>query len=255
MRSCPTSAAKPLSCKKTSKINCEFGSAVQYYDTEAVQNDYGFFCLPKDQGQRKVLMDQMQSYSRDLYYNSLFTIYKCLVIVGVISVLYMLFVQCCPRIMNRVAVVIGALALIGFTVTVLLYPSHINSMTRWIVFGLALILVLILVCTIAKYFTTWALNGVFLDYASKFLCARLYAFVLPIVFLALGAAFYFLQLLQYKAFWSFGELRFDPSIDLYHHIKNPTKNIILSIFQIIQIIWGTMFLKEAFNYLISAEAV
>ena len=190
-----------------------------------------------------------------MYYNSLYTIYKCLVIVGIVSILYMFFVQCCPRVMNRAAVVIGALALLAFTVTVLLYPSHINSMTRYIVFALALGLVLILICTIVKYFPSWALNGIFLDYASKFLCARLYAFVLPIVFLILGAAFYFLQLLQYKAFWSFGELRFDPSVDLYHHIKNPTKNIILSIFQIIQIIWGTMFLKEAFNYLISAEAV
>lgn len=83
----------------------------------------------------------------------------------------------------------------------------------------------------------------------------MYVFILPIVFLAMGVAFYFFQILQYRSFWSFGELRFDPAVDLYHHIKNPTSNLILSFFQIIQLIWGTMFLKEAFNYLISAEAV
>lgn len=36
VRSCPTSSAKPLSCKPTSKITCAFGSSVQYYETEAV---------------------------------------------------------------------------------------------------------------------------------------------------------------------------------------------------------------------------
>ncbi len=71
----------------------------------------------------------------------------------------------------------------------------------------------------------------------------------------MGVAFYYFQALQYRSFWSFGQLRFDPEVDLYHKVINPTNHIILTIFQVIQIIWGTMFLKEAFNYLISAEAV
>jgi hypothetical protein len=157
--------------------------------------------------------------------------------------------------MNRVIVVVGALALVAFTITVVVYPSNISSMFRWVVFAIALLFVLILVCTLAKYFQTWGLNGIYLDFATKFIGNRIYPFVLPIVFLALGAAFYFFQILQYRSFWSFGKLKFDPEIDLYHKIADPTNNTILSIFQIIQLIWGTMFLKEAFNYLISAEAV
>ena len=197
----------------------------------------------------------MNSYNKDLYYNSVNTVGKCLVFVAIASILYMFFVQCCPRIMNRVSVVVGALALIAFTATIILYPSNISPMFRWVVFAISILFVLILVCTFAKYFPVWGLNGIFLDFATKFIRERLYLFVLPIVFLGLGVAFYFFQLLQYRSFWSFGELRFDPSVDLYHHIKNPTKNLILTFFQIIQIIWGTMFLKEAFNYLVSAEAV
>ena len=197
----------------------------------------------------------MSSYQKDLYYNSVNTIAKCLVFVAIASILYMFFVQCCPRVMNRVAVVIGGIALIAFAITVILYPSNISAVFRWVVFIIAVLFVLIMVCTFVKYWAVWGLNGIFLDFGTKFACQRIYVFVLPIVFLGLGVAFYFFQILQYRSFWSFGELRFDPAVDLYHHIKDPTKNLILTFFQFIQLIWGTMFLKEAFNYLISAEAV
>ena len=201
------------------------------------------FCLPKDEGNRKVLMDQMKSYNRDLYYNSLNVGSTSLMIVAVISLLYMFMVQCCPRIMNRVSVIVGVLALIAFTVTIILYPSNISPIFRWVAFAVAILFVLIMVCTFAKYFSVWGLNGVFLEFGTKFICARLYLFVLPIIFLGLGVAFYFMEILMYRSFWSFGELQYDPAVDLYHRIKNPTLNFLLTFFQIIQIIWGTMFLK------------
>jgi len=124
------------------------------------------FCLPKDEGQRKTILDQMSSYKRDLYYNSVNTSAKCLIFVAIASVLFMFFVQCCPTIMNRVTVVVGALALILFTVTVILYPSNIPGAFRWVVFAFALIFVLILICTLVKYRFAWGLNGVFLRLAS-----------------------------------------------------------------------------------------
>ena len=167
----------------------------------------------------------------------------------------MFLVQCMPKIMNRAAVVVGALALIGLLVTIAIYPSTISSLTRWITFAVLLILVIVLGCTLVTNFKNWGFNGIMLDFATQFMCHRLYLFVLPIVFLALSGAFYLLQLFQYRSFWSFGELSFDPSLDLYHKIKSPTRNYILSFFQVIQILWGTMFLKESFNYLVSSDAV
>jgi len=121
------------------------------------------FCLPKDEGNRKSLMDQMSSYKRDLYYNSVNTTGKCLALVAIASIVYMFLVQCCPKIMNRVSVVIGALALIAFTVTVITYPSNITPIFRWVVFAFALIFLLIMVCTIARYWSVWGLNGIFLN--------------------------------------------------------------------------------------------
>ncbi len=165
------------------------------------------FCLPKDEGNRRIIMQQMKSYKRDLYYNSVNTAGKSLIAMAVASLIYMFIVQCCPRIMNRVTVILGTLSLIGFAVTVLVYSSLVDQLypvLKWLVFAIALIFVLTMVCVLAKYCSTWGLYGIFLDEATKFTWARLYTFLLPIVFLGLGVAFYFFQILQYRSFWSFG---------------------------------------------------
>lgn len=164
-------------------------------------------------------------------------------IVAVVSIVYMFLVQFIPKVMNVLSVVIGALSMIGLAVTVFLYKYSINPVVRYTVFVIIILFFFIMVCVFFKKFKTWGLYGVFLDYSSKFVCARIFPLVIPIIFLALMVAFYFFQLYQYRSFWSFGPLRFDPEHDLYHHIKEPAKNILLSSFQIIQIIWGTVFLK------------
>ncbi len=127
-------------------------------------------------------------------------------IVAIASVIYMILVQCLPRIMNRVSVVVGVLALIALSATIILYPSNISPLLRWIVFIIAVVFLLIMVCTFAKYFSMWGINGVFLEFGTKFIRERLYLLVLPIIFLALGAGFYFCEILMYRSFWSFGEL-------------------------------------------------
>lgn len=136
-------------------------------------------------------MDQLQSYDRDLYYHSVRTMYKCLAIAGIVSLLYMLFVHCCPKIMNRVAVVVGIIALVAFAITIMAYPSQINMLTRWIVFAIAMMFILILICTFAKHYLTWGLNGVFLELGTRVVGNSLHTFILPIIFLAMGVAFYF----------------------------------------------------------------
>jgi predicted membrane channel-forming protein YqfA (hemolysin III family) len=187
----------------------------------------------------------MHSYSKDLYYNSVHTIGTSLIVATVASFLYMLFVQCLPKAMNRVAVVLGIVAIIALAVCFIVYPSRIGSETRLVVFFLTVLFLLIILCTFAKNFRSWGLNGIFLEYSTKFVCARLYVLVLPFVFLFLMAAFLFCQLLQYRSFWSNGELKFEPETELYHKVESPTSNIILSVLQVIQIYWGIVFLKEA----------
>lgn len=149
-------------------------------------------------------MDQLQSYDRDLYYHSVRTISKCLIIAAIVSFIFMLLVHFFPRIMNRAAVIVGIIALVVFAITIMAYPSQIGMLNRWIVFAIALLFVFILICTFAKHYTTWGLNGVFLELGTRVISNSLHTFVLPIIFLAMGVAFYFFEALQYRSFWSFG---------------------------------------------------
>jgi tryptophan-rich sensory protein len=79
--------------------------------------------MPTDPGQRKTLESQLQNYKRELYYSSVKTIERSLVVAAIVSFLYMFLVQCCPRIMNKAVVVIGTLALIILAITIIVYPS------------------------------------------------------------------------------------------------------------------------------------
>lgn len=155
----------------------------------------------------------------------------------------MLLVQLIPKAMFWFSIVVGTLGLLGLAVTIIVYPSSINNLTRMIVFALTVFIFLILLITVIGNMSHLKYNLVFLQHSTKFVCARLYTIVLPFVFILLIAAFYFFQILQYRSFWANGTLKFEPEKEIYHKIADPTKNYILSALQIIQIIWGTFFLK------------
>jgi hypothetical protein len=83
----------------------------------------------------------------------------------------MLFVQCFPRVMNRVAVVAGIVCLIGLAVCLMIRPTEGSSdLIKYIAFGIAVFILLIVICTFAGNWRSWGLNGVYLDYSTKFLC-------------------------------------------------------------------------------------
>jgi hypothetical protein len=85
----------------------------------------------------------------------------------------MLFVQCFPRVMNRVAVVAGIVCLIGLAVCLMIRPTEGSSdLIKYIAFGIAVLILLIVICTFAGNWRSWGLNGVYLDYSTKFLCLK-----------------------------------------------------------------------------------
>jgi cell division protein FtsW (lipid II flippase) len=105
----------------------------------------------------------MASTSKDVYYNSVEVVKKAMVAVIALSVLYMLCVQCFPRIMNRVAVVAGIVCLIGLAVCLIIRPTEGSSdLIKWIAFGITAFILIVVICTFAGNWRSWGLNGVFL---------------------------------------------------------------------------------------------
>jgi hypothetical protein len=159
----------------------------------------------------------MASESKDVYYNSVQVVKKAMLGVIVISFLYMLLVQCFPRVMNRVAVVGGLICLVGLAVCIMIRSTEGSSDTiKLIAFGITVVILLIVVCTFAGNWRSWGLNGVYLDYSTKFLCNRLHTLVYIPIFIFFVAAFAILQAFEYRSFWSFGKMTFDPETSLFH---------------------------------------
>jgi hypothetical protein len=105
----------------------------------------------------------MNSYSRDLYYNSVNTIGRSLLIVAIASVIYMFLVQIIPKIMFWFSVVFGTLALVGLVITILIYPSNINPMARFVILGLTALLLIVVVCSIGCNISHLKYNIIFLQ--------------------------------------------------------------------------------------------
>lgn len=199
--------------------------------------------MPTNLRDKQILDVQIRSYQRDLYYNSYFVTRKAMVAVLIISFLFMLFVQFCPKVMNRVAVVGGIICMIGLAVCILVYKTNVGPIFKWVVFGVIVFLVILCLITFLGNWRSWGLNGVFLDYSTKFVRARLHTFMYIPLFLAFMAAFVIFQAYQYRSFWSFGKLSFNPETSIYHKFENPIFSYILSALQFVQIVWGLSFLK------------
>jgi hypothetical protein len=106
----------------------------------------------------------------------------------------MLLVQCFPRVMNRIAVVAGIVCLIGLAVCLMIRPTEGSSdLIKYIAFGIAVLILLIVICTFAGNWRSWGLNGVYLDYSTKFLCQRLHTLVYIPIFIVFICAFALLQ--------------------------------------------------------------
>lgn len=136
----------------------------------------------------------MSSTSKNVYYNSVETVKKSMLYLLGLSFLYMLLVQCFPKFMNRFAVIAGLVCLIGLAVCIMIRPTEGGSdLIKYIAFGICVFILLITICTFAGNWRSWGLNGVYLDYSTKFLCSRLHTFVYIPIFIIFVCAFGILQ--------------------------------------------------------------
>lgn len=164
------------------------------------------------------------------------------------SVIYMLFVQFLPQCMNRTAVVLGLLVMLGLVICIALYDTtYVKS--KWVAFGIFLAIIIITAITVWWNMNSWKVNGIFLKEASNMVCDRIYVLAYIPLFLILAFLFSLLLLFEFRSFWMHGNLSFQPEKYLYHELHG-SGTIILTILWFLQAVWGFTFLKEACNYLV-----
>ena len=158
-----------------------------------------------------------------------------------VSLVYMLLVQCVPSIMNYLVVALGCVMIVAAAVCVFLYRTPATAMKN--IIGIILLCVLlIIIMTICKNTDSWRMHSIFLSYSTKMLSQRgSTLFYIPL-FTAALVGFALMLVLEFVGFWTHGTVHFSPTTDIYYYINSST-GVVYSIFLVLQGIWGLTFIK------------
>lgn len=93
------------------------------------------------------------------------------------------------------------------------------------------------------------MHAIFLTYATRLIRQRpLTVLYIPIFFIIL-MAFATILVLEFWSYWSSGTVTFDGEKSLFHELEGFFP-LLLSIFLIIQTVWGLSFIKESCTFFI-----
>lgn len=173
--------------------------------------------------------------------NSLDTIVLCFFVALGISIVYFLLVQFLPKGMNYVSVVVGGIIIVITAICLFFYNTQQTILK--VVAGIALILLfLLIIMTVFKNRDSWRMHGIFLSHSTRIIKQRpLTILYIPIFFLML-VGFAFIVVLEFWSYWSSGTVTFDNETSLFHELEGFFP-LLISIFLIIQTIWGLSFIK------------
>lgn len=105
------------------------------------------------------------------------------------SFIFMVLVQFFPLIMNYATIILGIISMFGLTICVIIYPSDVSSTAKIIAILCMILAIFIIGLTVYRNKSSWGINGIFLEYSSKFLAKRFYLIGLILIFLLFMAGF------------------------------------------------------------------
>lgn len=160
--------------------------------------------------------------------------------------MYFTFVQVIPVIMNFAAVALGMATLLATAICVLTYETNLISF-KIIIAIILLILFVFFVLTIYKHFDSLYLHSIYLKWSTTMCDDRKLSILYIPIFILILSAFIGIMIWEFIGFWSAGNIEYDSSYQIYHELSGiyPT---IMSIFMIIQLVWGLSFIKESCIY-------
>ena len=240
---CPTGDGSPLLCRVNSKVpSCDLAHT---YPSDVNFGRLGGFCAPTDVQAQNRLMETANLNSKWNFLN----IYDCirislLVALG-LGVLWMLVVQCIPRVVALVVTVLAILSLLAMGIFVLIGNISNISNTVKIILGVILIgLAVLFSFFLCFYRRRNKLIGIFLDWSTRFMRDHIVYFFYPFIFICLTAGLVILCLFQHLAYLSKSQPQQEQG-DIYLKLSY---NIPLFVLNIIEFIWGLQFLKDSCNH-------
>lgn len=216
----------------------------------------GKFCFPTNERARDQLMSNSQLFQRRGFLNSWDSIRFNVWFGVILGIIYLIFVQLCPQIMNWIGVVGGGIASIVLGATILAYRSVYFEGMRVGRGILGIILVIVGLYLLASSFLKQRqlrLNGVFLDHASRMVTISWSVLLWILFFMFLTFAKVVLNVFELFAFWSLKAPTFDPS-NLFWQAQGGLLSVFLSLALLFQFYWALSFSKEACN-LVTTQSI
>jgi MFS family permease len=161
------------------------------------------------------------------------------------GLLWMILVQCIPRIISTVVTVLAIIA-IGF-LGIIVISGRISKLSSWVCVVLGLILLGIAVmfaCFLCFYRLRNKLINIFLDWSTHFLKDHMLYYLYPFIFIALTVGLIVLCMFQHLAYLSNADPTHQDG-DIYLNLSTNTPLFILNL---IEFVWGLQFLKDSCKF-------
>lgn len=188
-------------CRPNSKVPaCDINNI---YTAQVDFTRLGGFCAPVDSASKDRLMKTANLEQKWNFLN----IYDCirisLLIALGLGLLWMLFVQCLPRVISNIVTVLAiiALAFLG----IILLSGKVSRVSSWVtvLLGLSLLgVALLFTCFLCFYRLRNKLISIFLDWATYFFKDYCLMFLYPFIFVGLTAGLIVLCMFQHLAYLS-----------------------------------------------------
>jgi hypothetical protein len=207
-------------------------------------NRLGAFCLPTDEGLVDKIWNSPQLAEKHGLISSYDVILLSLLFGLLVGMVYLVLVMIVPKLMTYAVFFLAAIMLLVIGLFIFLRPVSFFQPLFWnyIIAGLLILFSLFLVIFFLCYRREIELSSIFMVHANNFIKETPLVLAYIPLFLLLTAGLVVLFVWQYIAFGTFHEPFLNHKQDMYY---SSGTNWPLQILNIIELIWGLQFLRDA----------
>ena len=242
LKACPR-AGDLIQCQTNDTFGANCRPKASSYDTKAEINKIGAFCSPTDESARLKLFSQSELGNK-LSLTHGYDVIRFSLLMGFLAgLLYLAVVGCFPKWATLLSFGFTFLVLLTAGLYILLRPVQLFNWDGWTAI-LAVVLVLVGIAYILYmvfYRKEIDLISIFIEHSNNFLKESYFVYLYIPLFMALTIGFLILIGWQFIAFGTANYPTFERS-NVYYRSGH---NIFLQVLNVIELIWGMQFLRDA----------
>lgn len=202
---------------------------------------YGSYCFPADGTLKDKIMVNAGLDRRQIFVDAYETVWKVFWGSLLFGLLYLILAQCFPRLVSKLAIFGGAIALIAFGAYLFTIPTTIWPTFKLIWAVGSVLLGLSLLVSYSFFRQQIMLNEVFLYHSTRLTRTNNPMFYYIPLFIILAFLLLALTIFEFLSFWSIPDPVFNPNKPFYS--VSGVGFVFLSALVLLQFVWGLAFLR------------